>query len=266
MKTMRRGYSSRMLSASLALLLSSLVSCGSQTPAAENEGTPDAELASPTPEERETNYCIEKEVSPYHVRKDKSGNPIFKAEEKRDVCTLVGESAPPFHQRDDNPRSRTQGKYVGPQDFAGQVVVLNYWATWCAPCKEELPEFERVDQALDDVVVLALNIEGYSRAEEEFGRDVLPGLSLTFPVLSSTGKNPFSYTMIEDQGTRDEETFRHGKGEVDDFLGPMINDRIYGQTQKIPTTIIIGKDQVVREVHVGKLSADKLTAIVEKYR
>jgi thiol-disulfide isomerase/thioredoxin len=46
-------------------------------------------------------------------------------------------------------------------DFAGKVVVLNLWATWCAPCREEMPGLDRLQArfAGEDVVVLALSVD-----------------------------------------------------------------------------------------------------------
>jgi thiol-disulfide isomerase/thioredoxin len=45
--------------------------------------------------------------------------------------------------------------------FAGQVVVLNLWATWCAPCREEMPSLDRLQARFQDrgVVVLALSVD-----------------------------------------------------------------------------------------------------------
>ncbi|MFO1047846.1 MAG: TlpA disulfide reductase family protein [Geminicoccaceae bacterium] len=46
-------------------------------------------------------------------------------------------------------------------DFAGKVVVLNLWATWCAPCREEMPSLDRLQAqfAGRDLVVLALSVD-----------------------------------------------------------------------------------------------------------
>ena len=53
------------------------------------------------------------------------------------------------------------GKEATMDAFAGKVVVLNLWATWCAPCREEMPSLDRLQArfADQDVVVLALSVD-----------------------------------------------------------------------------------------------------------
>jgi len=52
-----------------------------------------------------------------------------------------------------------EGAPVSFADFRGQVVLVNFWATWCAPCVREMPNLERLHQALSDegLVVLAIS-------------------------------------------------------------------------------------------------------------
>jgi thiol-disulfide isomerase/thioredoxin len=54
-----------------------------------------------------------------------------------------------------------QDKPARLSDFRGRVVVLNLWATWCAPCREEMPSLDRLQQAFADepVTVLALSVD-----------------------------------------------------------------------------------------------------------
>ncbi len=51
--------------------------------------------------------------------------------------------------------------------FKGKPVVLNFWATWCAPCVKELPSLERLKALRGDIVVIALNVD--TKAEGPIG-------------------------------------------------------------------------------------------------
>src|SRR5579864_5886531 len=69
--------------------------------------------------------------------------------------TQVGDSAPEFSVTADN------GRTVSLNSFGGKVLVLNFWATWCATCMEELPsldQFQR-DFASSGVVVLGVSVD-----------------------------------------------------------------------------------------------------------
>lgn len=68
---------------------------------------------------------------------------------------LVGSSAPDFTLTD------MQGQQVSLSQFRGKVVILNFWATWCPPCREEMPSMEKLYQRHQDqgLVMLAVNIE-----------------------------------------------------------------------------------------------------------
>ena len=66
------------------------------------------------------------------------------------------------------------GNEVTLADFAGDVVVLNLWATWCAPCRREMPSLDRLQAALgeDGLTVIALSLD---RGDVAKVRDVLRG-------------------------------------------------------------------------------------------
>ena len=51
------------------------------------------------------------------------------------------------------------------QDLAGQWVLVNYWAQWCKPCIEEIPELNDFDRQRTDVTVLGVNFEGATGEE-----------------------------------------------------------------------------------------------------
>jgi thiol-disulfide isomerase/thioredoxin len=74
-----------------------------------------------------------------------------------------------------------QGKAWATADLSGKVVVLNFWATWCAPCKDELPTLQTLHDISDaQTVVLTINVrEPAARAAR-----YMQSTGMTFPVIS----------------------------------------------------------------------------------
>jgi len=71
-------------------------------------------------------------------------------------------------------------KKISLKDFKGKTVFLNFWATWCVPCREEMPAMEKLYQEYKDknFVVLAVNVK--DRRQEAIA--FLKELKLTYPV------------------------------------------------------------------------------------
>jgi thiol-disulfide isomerase/thioredoxin len=108
------------------------------------------------------------------------------------------------------------GNEAGLDLFRGQVVVLNLWATWCAPCREEMPSFERLRASLDGRgVVLAVNLAEPESRVRRFLDTV-----------------PVRYAVLLD---RDGATARAWQARV------------------LPATYIIGPDGAIRYRHLGEL-------------
>ena len=68
---------------------------------------------------------------------------------------------------------RLHGDKVRLSEYRPKWVVLNYWATWCAPCRKEIPDLSALHAARDDIVVLGLayedtDIENFDKFLEEF--------------------------------------------------------------------------------------------------
>ncbi len=73
----------------------------------------------------------------------------------RDTTAKEGKPAPVFTLKTD------QGRSVTPTSFGGKVLVLNFWASWCAPCVEEVPSLNQFQRrfAGEGVVVVAVSID-----------------------------------------------------------------------------------------------------------
>ena len=65
--------------------------------------------------------------------------------------------------------------------FPQQLVLINYWAIWCAPCRKEIPEFNQLlEERGDNIAVLAVNFDG---SQGQQLRDEIAKLGIKFPSL-----------------------------------------------------------------------------------
>ncbi|HEY3637164.1 MAG TPA: TlpA disulfide reductase family protein, partial [Rhizomicrobium sp.] len=116
------------------------------------------------------------------------------------------------------------GKPVSLADFKGQVLLLNLWATWCTPCKHELPL-----------------LEGYYRAQSKYGLRVV--------ALSTEGSvSPNKLKPIADALTL---------SMVRDFDGPY--QPIRGE---MPTNFVIDRSGIVRYAESGAFTLDGLNSVL----
>jgi peroxiredoxin len=78
----------------------------------------------------------------------------------------IGTVAPDFTVQDSD-------RKITLSDYRGQIVVLNFWATWCPPCIEELPSLETLQQRMKDkgIKVLAISIDDDDTAYHQFLKD-----------------------------------------------------------------------------------------------
>jgi len=88
----------------------------------------------------------------------------------------VGTRAPDYSVR------TLDGDTVAIRDFRGEVVLLNVWATWCAPCEQEMPSMQRLQEELgpQGLRVVAVSVD---QADPESVRDWVDERNLTFTVL-----------------------------------------------------------------------------------
>lgn len=104
---------------------------------------------------------------------DKKAEPDIASQEASNMGGLkVGAKAPDFELK------TLAGDTVKLSDLKGKKVMLNFWATWCPPCKAEMPAMEEFHkEAGDEVVILAVNIDPHLDVKAFVDEN-----SITFPI------------------------------------------------------------------------------------
>jgi cytochrome c biogenesis protein CcmG, thiol:disulfide interchange protein DsbE len=133
---------------------------------------------------------------------------------------LIGKAAPSFER----PVLHAFDRSFTPAELRGQVWLLNVWASWCAPCREEHPLFNALAQK-KLVPIVGLNYKDNPEAAKKW--------------LGALG-DPYLLTVIDPDG-------RVG-----------VDYGVYG----VPETFVIDKGGVIRHKHIGPLTQDKLERTV----
>ena len=116
-----------------------------------------------------------------------------------------------------------QGENLRLDEYKGQVVLINFWATWCGPCRQELPLLDRLHQRYQDAgfAGLGINAEGVEKADE--AQAMVSKAGVTFPVLVDEGQQVSELYALE----------------------------------AMPTSVVVDRDGVVRYVHLGYKPGDE---------
>ena len=90
-----------------------------------------------------------------------------------------------------------EGKAVSLSDFRGQPVILNFWASWCGPCKSEMPDFQaKFEEYGEQIHFLMVNLTDGSQETVESAQGFVDGQGYTFPVYFDTDySGAMAYTV-----------------------------------------------------------------------
>jgi thiol-disulfide isomerase/thioredoxin len=116
-------------------------------------------------------------------------------------------------------------------DYRGKWVLVNYWATWCPPCLEELPELEVFHSGAEGkAVVLGVNMEAIGKPQL---RAFVERQFLSFPILVA-GERPS-------------------------------RDQLIGPVEGMPTSYLVTPEGEVVARQVGQITAEAITSFIERY-
>ncbi|MBI5144397.1 MAG: redoxin domain-containing protein [Candidatus Omnitrophica bacterium] len=126
----------------------------------------------------------------------------------RGGATEVGEEAPDFSLQDIN------GNTVSLSDFKGKVVILDFFASWCPPCREEIPDFANLQNSYS---AQGFSVIGVSLTDLNDTKGFAGKMNINYPVLIDDGKVSGAY----------------------------------GPIRSIPTTFVISKDSKIAKLYIG---------------
>ena len=132
---------------------------------------------------------------------------------------LLGRPRPGFSLRD------LEGRIVSADDFDGQVLLLNFWATWCAPCVEEMPMLSSLHR---DYADRGMQVLGVAVDDETKARDFAVELGVDYPILVGQGEG-------------------------------MVLGRRYGNSSgMLPYSVLVDRSGIVRWTYLGALEREEL--------
>ena len=126
----------------------------------------------------------------------------------------------------------SHGKNVRLNELRGEVIMLNFWATWCGPCRQEMPEMEKLYSKYKKAgfTVLAVNVENSDNQKTKDKIDeFIAQKQLSYPILYDNDKQ----------------------------LVTILEDTFLKKNMAMPTTVFIDRDGNTRFLHEGYKPGDE---------
>ncbi len=139
------------------------------------------------------------------------------------TAQAAGEVAPGFSLKNLNPKASGYDQ-VSLDDLQGKVVMLNFWATWCGPCKLEMPHLQQIYSDLSDQGLVVVSVSIDDARDKSQIKPVIMSKRVTFPV-------------VHDQDTS------------------LVSQ--YNPTKTLPFTVLIDREGRIAQVHQGYNPGDE---------
>ncbi|MFW6006784.1 MAG: TlpA family protein disulfide reductase [Bacillota bacterium] len=113
-------------------------------------------------------------------------------------------------------------------DLQGKIIFINFWASWCPPCKQEMPDIQNIYEKYEDkdeIMILTVNIQ----EEEKVIKNYMSDNDFTFPVLKDMNSLAQSYYV-----------------------------------SNIPTSFFLDKEGIIREKHTGVMTEEMIENAINK--
>lgn len=140
--------------------------------------------------------------------------------------SLIGNYRPEFKL------ASQSGEFMTPDDYSGKTVLINFWATWCAPCREEMPMLVELQSQYADA---GLQVLGIALDDAEKVQEFVQAFDISYPIL-------FGMTDV------------------------MEANRNYGNISgALPYTVLLDTDGIIRWQYSGALQHDELVEVLQQH-
>lgn len=159
-----------------------------------------------------------------------TGNAQTETEKTSDIEKTglqIGETAPDFTLLN------VQGEEMTLSDFRGKKVILNFWASWCGPCRKEMPDMQKFYETYkgNDVEILAVNLTYFERKREHVD-EFIKEFGLTFPIPLDVEKKQYeAYKVLT-----------------------------------IPTTYFLDEQGIIQQTHLGPMTYEFMEKTIEEMK
>ncbi|MHC1738949.1 MAG: TlpA family protein disulfide reductase [Ignavibacteriaceae bacterium] len=122
------------------------------------------------------------------------------------------------------------GKTVKLSDFKGKIVIVDFWATWCPPCRKGIPDLIAIQKEFpNDVVVIGVSLDRETKSDVP---SFVKNYGINYPIV-------------------------YGDGKV---------DRSFGGIEAIPTAFVIDKKGNIVDKHIGLVSKSTYVDLIKKIK